>query len=257
MKIGILGSGREGGWWKRFFESHGHEVIVSDCAETNLSVINGAEVIIIAVPMSAIASASSQVVTHASAGKLIISVCGLMTPVENMFSLAMPEVAFFHRMIGPQVPNMEGHSMIVNKLRLRKWEGFVDQVIVDTKASVVESTSSDHDRMEGLTQGLVRIIMLAFGHVISEAPLSVTQFKNAPFQGLVAVLARILDFGHLLSRDMVFENPHVSDWIRLLGDAMIEVKGNPEMFEETFAKLSAFLGPEAIKSGSLTIAQLA
>lgn len=256
LVFGILGGGREGLWWKRFLEAMGHTVLVSDCAEDNASVIAKSDVLIIATPMSVSVQTARQVARLGRAEQLVISVCGLMMKVEKALGRFKGEIVFFHRMIGTQVATMKGHTMIVNRVKLRTWSSLVRATVRDTEAIVIKASSKEHDEMVGLTQAIARIIMLALGLVALKAPLPVKAFANVPFTGLMAVLARIVDFGHLLSRDMVFENPFCRKWIMKLHIAMLRIESGKEDFEKLFTRLSRFLGVRSVKAGSQALAQM-
>ncbi len=254
LKFGILGGGREGLWWKRFLEALGYTVFVSDRAEDNASVIAKSDVVILATPMSASVQAARQIARLGRKDQLVISVCGLMTKVERALARFKGEVAFFHRMIGSQVTTMNGHNMIVNLVRVNTWKSTIKRWVRLTEATVIKASSREHDEMVGLTQAIARIIMLALGLVSLEAPLPVKAFTNVPFSGLMAVLARIVDFGDILSRDMVFENPFCRRWIKKLYLAMLRVESGNEDFEKLFAKLSTFLGTSSVQAGSQALA---
>ncbi|MES2059957.1 MAG: hypothetical protein V4438_02925 [Patescibacteria group bacterium] len=256
-KIGIIGGGREGQWWEAFLQDLGHKTLISDRAETNGNVIGFTNVIFLAVPISASASAAEQIIRWSSGSdKLIVSVCGLMTKVENALAGFPGDILFLHRMIGPQVKTMSGHNMIVNDVGLSKWQPFVQELIKATEADVIPATSEEHDDMVGLTQAIARIVTLALGIVSMEAPLPAQAFTNVPFTGLMAVLARILDFKHMLSRDMVLENPFARKWIDKLHDAMLRIESESEDFEELFTKLEDFLGTGSVKAGSAALATM-
>ena len=256
VKIAIIGGGREGQWWKRFLEALGHKVVVSNCAEDNPSAINRSDVVIIAVLPSAVSKVASQVLKVILEHQLIVSVCGIMTKMEETLKAFSGDVLFLHRMIGPQVDTMKGHNLIINPVRLSSWKQFGEELIADTEAHIVMTTSTEHDEMVGLTQAMARIITLGLGVVAMEAPLPVAHFTNVPFSGLMAVLARILDFGHLLSRDMVFENPFAKKWIDKLHIAMLQIESGEEDFEKLFLKLSNFLGIKSVKAGSVALAAM-
>ena len=108
VKIAIIGGGREGQWWKRFLEALGHKVVVSNCAEDNPSAINRSDVVIIAVLPSAVSKVASQVLKVILEHQLIVSVCGIMTKMEETLKAFSGDVLFLHRMIGPQVDSMKG-----------------------------------------------------------------------------------------------------------------------------------------------------
>lgn len=255
-KIAIIGGGREGSWWKRFLETLGHKVVVSNRAEDNPSAINGSDVVIIAVLPSAISAVMSQVLKVTLEHQLIVSVCGLMSKMEEILKAFHGDVLFLHRMIGPQVETMKGHNLIINPIRLSSWQGFVQDLIDATEANTFFATSIGHDDTVGLTQAIARINILGLGLVAMEAPLPVKHFTNVPFTGLMGVLARVLDFGHLLSRDMVFENPFCQKWIDKLHQAMLRIEAGDEDFEVLFAKLSNFLGAESVVAGSQALAAM-
>ncbi len=254
MNIGIIGGGREGLWWKRFLEKAGHDVSVSDCATDNASIVADADVVVLAVPMSVAANVTREIVTVMRTEQLFVSVCGIMTPVEKALAAFSGDVVFLHRMIGPQVETMQGHHLAVNRLRLGIWREFAEALLERTEGTIVHVTSEEHDEMVGLTQAMVRIILLAFGKLILGTPHAI-EFANLPFVSLVLVLTRILDFGSVLSRDMVFENPSSGEWIEKLHTAMLSVEGGSQTdFNEMFEKLKLLIGSESVKEGSKVLA---
>lgn len=256
-KIGIIGGGREGQWWKRFFEGRGHQVFISDQPKDNALVIRKSDVIILAVPISSARNAAKQIMRLSNKRQLVISVCGLMMLVERILKKRSGNTIFLHRMTGPHVSTMKGHNLIVSGLSDigPKWSKFLKRFIKETEARIVHAAPNEHDNMVGLTQATTRIISLSLGIVVLEAPRPVVDFTNTTFSGLIAVLARIIDFGHLLTRDMIVENPFAKQWLIVIHGAMLDMK-EKEDFEEIFSKLQKFLGEDKVKAGSKALASM-
>jgi prephenate dehydrogenase len=173
-----------------------------------------------------------------------------MMKVEESLADYKGEVMLCHRL-----PTMGGTNMIRNNVKLFHFKDQADELLAAIPGSIYNNVSSmEHDDMMGLTQALIRMSALSMGIVSMDAPLPVQPFSTIPFCGLMAVLARILDFGYLLSRDMIFENPFYEKWVQKLFDAMRRIESGEEDLEKLFKKLTLFLGPASMKEGSEAVA---
>ncbi len=252
----ILGYGQEGKWWMRFFTELGVPTKTYEDPDDAWWYVPKAEVILVAVPISALDSVGEKLVRLARKDALTISACGLMQNLEEALAPFEGEIVFVHRLIGTHVKSMNGYSMAVNYHRLTVSHYWCEMLLRASGATIVPMGSAEHDDTVGFVQALIRVQSLAFGTLVLESGLPVEKFTNGPFLGMMSVLARVLDLGHLLSSDMVFYNRHSHKWAHRLVDLVIDFSHDQILFDEVQAKLANLLGDEKIKAGSKALSAI-
>ncbi len=251
MKIGILGAGKEGVWWRKHIQTNFPTATcsLSNSDSTNVSVIRDSNVIIVAVPIRCVGVISGQIVGAASKETFVVSTCGLMEKMEHNLRSFAGDSILVHRMIGTHVSSMNGYNLAVNNSDVKNpsgWSRFVKELLDSTQANQIEISASEHDDIVGLTQALVRILMVCFGSLVAETRFDARRFGNLPFNSLLSVAARIIDLGEPLCEDIIFENPYTEKWIQKFCWKMMGIGGSQTSFDEAFHLLQRFLGDENI-----------
>ena len=260
MKIGILGDGKEGVWWKNHIQKSFPTTtcLVSGADSTNTSVIRESDVIVVSVPIRYVEVVSDQIVGAASKETLVVSTCGLMEKIEHNLRGFAGDSILVHRMIGTHVSSMKGYNLAINNSGMKNpsgWSRFVKELLDSTQANQIEIDASSHDDLVGLTQALVRILMVCFGSLVAETKFDARKFGNLPFNTLLSVAARIIDLGEPLCEDIIFENLYTEKWIQKFCWKMMGIGGSQTSFDEAFHLIQRFLGDENIvyRSKSLEI----
>ena len=239
MLVALLGLGVEGDkYWRPFLESRGDTVFGSDEPEDNQAVVDRAHVIIVAVPMHCVSDLIKSI--HFRPDQLVIFVVGEWGTAADLTADLPCGVVFVHRMCGP-VKSMLGQNMIVHVMCHGAHSDWLQAMVEDTEATLVDSDPTDHDRHTSVTQGLLRLSMICFFAAILQLRVKfdrLRHFSSPPFRLLLLVMCRILSQGATLCFDMLSCNKFARDAIGAMQEALSTVSHLIEKGDRTgFAKL--------------------
>ncbi|MGP9806378.1 prephenate dehydrogenase/arogenate dehydrogenase family protein [Paracoccus sp. NSM] len=127
----------------------------------------GDEIILLAVPVSAMEGVLTGLAPHLRPGQLVVDVCSVKERPARLMRDLLPcdvEILASHPMFGPQSARLglAGSQIVLCPIRGGRWRrhaAFLRRVL---GLKVLISTPEDHDRQAALTQGLTHILAHAY-----------------------------------------------------------------------------------------------
>ncbi|RCW87221.1 prephenate dehydrogenase [Paracoccus lutimaris] len=124
------------------------------------------DIVLLAVPVPALAACLAGIAPHLAAGQLVVDVCSVKEGPAALMRRLLPEgveILATHPMFGPQsMPAaVRGGRIVICPLRGRRWRqvaGFLRGVL---GLRVILTTPEHHDRHAALTQGLTHLLARA------------------------------------------------------------------------------------------------
>lgn len=152
-------------------------------------------VVVLAVPVPALAGCLRDLAPHLRAGQVVADVCSVKEgPAEAMQRL-LPEgveILATHPMFGPQsaAAGLRGARIVLCPLRGRGWRRIGAFLRRGLGLRVILSTPEEHDRHAALTQGLTHLLARAMGEFVAELPPH-PQIRTASFDLMMQGLAMV------------------------------------------------------------------
>lgn len=194
-KITIAGGrGHMGLWLSDFFDSFGHEVSHYDphCEplkeETSRyellrdlgTAIIGADVIIVATPISATASLIAEMEPLKPKG-LILDICSLKSPIIPAIKKAAAaglKIGSVHPMFGPKVDMLAGRNIVICDTGDKLVYDEAHALFSGTTANLIKVGLEDHDRSMSYVLGLSHLINLIFSDVLLASGIPAATFSS-------------------------------------------------------------------------------
>ena len=148
-----------------------------------------AEIVILAVPLPALAGALRELAPHLAPGQLVVDVCSVKEEPARLMRELLPEgveLLASHPMFGPASARdgTAGRQVVLCPLRGRRWRRLAAFLRGRLGLEVIVTTPEDHDRQAAMTQGLTHLLARAVASL--EAPPS----EVAPRPGRARIRTR-------------------------------------------------------------------
>jgi chorismate mutase/prephenate dehydrogenase len=205
----VGGKGGMGSWTARFLRGQGHRVTVFDPAPTAsefteaeaLSAAVDADLIVLAVPMSACAGVLEELAALGVAG-VVAEMCSLkghlLSQMEKLRSEGLRLISF-HPLFGPDVRMLSGRAIIFCSEGRDEDIDIVRGLFNETSARLVDMSVDEHDRRMGLVLGLTHLANLVFARALSHSSVGASELTEVAGVTFTKQLAT--------TREVAAENP--------------------------------------------------
>lgn len=211
--IGIIGGlGVMGVWFKRYFESKGFRVLVSDLDTelTNKMLAKESDIIILSTPMEAALEVAGQIGPVLSEEKLLMDICSLKSDiVQKMVESTNSEVIGCHPMFGQHTKDLNDQNIILCKGRGDSYTEFFKNIFEKDGAVVTFSTPQKHDHYMAVVQGLTHLLTIATGEFLrvqNISPDDILKFSTPVFRINLALTGRLFGLDLSLYKDLISRN---------------------------------------------------
>lgn len=194
MRIAIIGAGRMGKWFAKFFQEEGFTVIASDKnfeklqklkkelnveVAGNVKAVESADRILICVPIDNFEDVIKEISVHIRPGQELMDICSVKEiPVNIMHKYIRKAVTLgTHPMFGPGAKSMRGQNFILTPTNTEEQALARDfgKWLESKGANVFLMTPQEHDRIMSIVLGLPYFL----SYVICDILLSRKEFKRA------------------------------------------------------------------------------
>jgi chorismate mutase/prephenate dehydrogenase len=234
----VGGKGGMGRWIGRFLAGQGHRVRVVDPADgdspfeeaPSLAVAADADLVMVAVPMSACAGILEQLAAVGPGG-VVAEMCSLkshLAPVLERLRAAGVRAVSFHPMFGPGVRMLEGRTVAFCTDAPRADLEVVEGLFADTSARLVEMDPAEHDRRMGLVLGLTHLANLVFARALVHSGVGAAELAEVAgvtFGRQMATTREVAGENPSLYYEIQALNPLTPDTGRWLREALDEWLG--------------------------------
>lgn len=254
MNIGIVGiKGKFGQWLERFFHGLDYNVFGSDIGTklTNQKVVEKADVVIFAVPISETVAVIEEVIPCSRKEQLWMDVTSLkVAPIEAMLK-SMANVIGMHPMFKPSLPSIKQQVVVLCHARAtEQWLEWIQGILEENGAKVKIMAPKQHDKMMSIIQGGTHIPLIAAGHAYSLLGLNIAESLEvaSPIYRLrLEMIGRVLGGNPRLYAEIAMLNP---DALRSVSNLLVSVQklldimisGDIEAFIAFFEEAADFFG---------------
>jgi len=244
-KVGLIGLGRFG---ELLYRQLSRKVLVevhdpgqsrkaghNDIPFTDLPQVCSNELVILAVPVSAIPEVSKVIAGKFAPGTTVMEVCAVKTYPLQILNQQLPENVHLlgsHPLFGPDSvqDSLQDHLMILTPYRIpvAKLEEF-KKFWIDFGLRIIEMTAEEHDRLMAWSLALTHFL----GRSLNELPLPDTRIATRDFQNLIQLTKKINRDTWELFEDMHRFNPYTREMRKSLIETMISLKEKLDRLNDT------------------------
>lgn len=194
MRVAIIGAGRMGRWFAKFFLEQGFTVVASDKdreklqrlkeelnieVADNVKAVKSADRILVCVPIENFEEVIREISTHIHPRQEVMDICSIKeTPVNIMHNYISNAVTLgTHPMFGPGVKSIKGQNFVLTPTNLKEKalaENF-GKWLKNKGANVFFMTPKEHDRLMPIVIGMPYFL----SYVVCDTLLSYGLFTKA------------------------------------------------------------------------------
>ncbi|WP_273687155.1 prephenate dehydrogenase [Ketogulonicigenium vulgare] len=143
--------------------------------------LRGADFIILAMPLSAMAGVLAEISTHLEAGQTVVDVCSVKEqPVALMQGLLPDHISLLgtHPMFGPHSisAGTRGLQIVICPVRCPKWRSLARFLRLTFGFDIIVTTPEDHDEQAAMTQAMTHILSRAIGELGASTAIRTKSF---------------------------------------------------------------------------------
>ena len=252
--VGIIGgTGKMGGFFRKFFEKNGCKVLVSsrrtklkpeECAKKS-------DIVMISVPMGIAIKTIKKISPCINKDSLLIDTTSIKAgPVEAMLKYSKCEVIGMHPVFGPNVGSVKNQIIVVCPARTRKWLRWIVHIFEKNGAKIRIVTAKKHDEMMSIIQGLNHFSTLAVAHAMKKAGVKISEsleFASPVYRLRMMMVGRILNQDPELYAGIEIMNPNNKKLLDIFENSSKKLKRiieaeDKEEFVKYFNECAEFFG---------------
>lgn len=270
MRVAVIGgSGSFGRIFARLFREEGHEVVITGrnrakgervarelgvvFTTDNVGAARESDIVIISVYIENTLDVIREVAPHVKDGALLMDVTSVkLEPCRAMLRYGNPEAELIgtHPMFGPRITSLEGQTIVVTPLRVKKWDRYLLGFLERRKARVFITTPEEHDKIMGVVQGLTHFAYISLAYTLKELDVDVKYSRNfaSPiYELMLDFIARIVGQSPGLYASIQMYNPFAARVRRVFVEKARELRRvvesrDTEAFKRIMAESARHLG---------------
>lgn len=186
------------------------------------------DIVILAVPVPALAACLTQLAPHLREGQLVVDVCSIKEGPARLMRQLLPEkvdILATHPMFGPQSAQqgIAGCQVVLCPVRGAGWRRLGAFLRKTLALDVIVTTPEDHDRQAAMTQGLTHLLARALSNM-GEKP----RIRSRSFDLMSEALALVANDAPEVFEAITRGNRHVLPLCTSLTSALSALVAIPE-----------------------------
>jgi prephenate dehydrogenase/chorismate mutase len=262
--VTIIGAGKMGGWFARYFKELGRKVVIvdsrSDLAKRRAKEIGcdfksevtktRSDLIVVAIPISETwreIARLQKMFDHLEGCKAIIEISsvkgkGFAQNIEGRIP-----VVSIHPLFGSSAQNFQNNSLVI----IRKQKNYSGKNLVSNifpQFKIVELTAKDHDKQMALMLSLPHALAIAFADVLfrEAVPMKARDLRTPSFGSMEELASRVFSENSKIYFEIQTRNEsalqvlrHLNRSVKMLIDLF--ERGNEKKFRKIFEERRNFL----------------
>lgn len=219
-----------GRWFKDFFSSAGHRVLISGRTTdtTYTDVAKECDVVVLSVPLAAAVSISKDIGPLLCEDQLLMDMCSLKEEiVKSMTDNTKAGVVGTHPLFGPFTDSIKGQNVILCQGRGEYWLKWLENEYTSRGAVVCVMDPEIHDRHMAVVQGLTHFTTICMARTLQKINMdagSVLSCSTPVFKINYNLIGRLFAQDLDLYRSLIKKNKHFKDILEVFISTMDEGK---------------------------------
>ena len=227
MRVAVIGAGKMGRWFTRYFKDEGYSVVVSsrtrskaealrdefgvEVASSNVEAVEGADWVLVCVSLDGLEAVLKEIGSHIRSGQVVMDIGSikeipvnlLHKHVENGVTLGT------HPVFGPGAKSLDGQNFVLTPVKEeeRRFAAEFKGWLEERDAKVAVTSPRRHDELMSLVLGFPHFVGLVAGDTL----MSNSNFVEAKKVGGASYKLLLTLVGAVASEEPVFySNLHMS-----------------------------------------------
>lgn len=239
-----------GQWFKKFFENHGHTILISG-RKTRLTAQDLAEqshVIILSMPLEPALDFAAKIGPLLGEEKLLMDLCSMKQAINiQMEKSTRAQVIGTHPLFGPSTRSMKGQNIVLCPMRGVSWLKWLENEF-SSAGALTKTDGATHDRNMAVVQGLTHFVTIAFGKTLEQmkiAPKNILPYATPIFRLKLDLLGRMFAQDIELYKDLICSNANAPEVLNAFIKAATKVNNTlckNDQALELMEQIQKFLG---------------
>jgi prephenate dehydrogenase len=188
LKVAVIGAGKMGRWFAKFFHEEGFSVVVSsrtknklkilknefgiDIAKNNIEALKGADWVLICVSLDGLDNVLTEIGPHLKHNQVVMDISSIKEIPLNLLHKHVKNAITLgtHPVFGPGARNLEGQNYVLTPIKekekefSKKFKGWLEE----RGASVTVMSPKKHDVLMSLVLGFPHFVGLVAGDTLKD-----------------------------------------------------------------------------------------
>lgn len=243
-KIHIVGgTGAMGTWLRKFLESLGYIVSISD--EKNKSVsFDDVRVVFISVPINMAPKIITKTAAETGKDCLVVDLSSIKSETGDALKTCGRAALSLHFLFGPAVSSIQNQKIIFEKFSKSKIADQLIKLLEEQGAQVFEMEASKHDFMMAHIQALTHFINLSLAQILIKNKIGINaQISTPVFLSQISASLRVLSQNPRLLSEIQVLNPQfmqvAKDFLKIQKELLDDINTKKiTKIEKQFKRLS-------------------
>jgi prephenate dehydrogenase len=180
--------------------------------KSNIEAANGADIVIITVPIRKTPDLIREIAPHMKEGALLTDLTSVKkAPCDAMLKSAPEsvEIAGCHPVFGPMVGDFKNQNFVFCPIRQGKRFDMLKKIIRKEGGLITECSPEEHDKAMGVVQGMTHFMLISAGAAMRDMgfdPKKSSEFSSPVYQLVMDLIGRILGQDPSLYGEIQLEN---------------------------------------------------
>ncbi len=227
MRVAIIGAGKMGHWFTKFFVGEGDSVVVSsrtrekllklrdelgvEIADSNVAAVEGADWVLVCVPLESLEAVLEEISSHVRSDQVVMDISSIKEiPVNLLHKYVKTGISLgTHPVFGPGAKSVEGQNFVLTPVndKEKRFAGAFRGWLEERGAKVTVLAPRRHDELMSLVLGFPHFV----GLVAGDALVDNSDFVDAKRVGGASYKLLLTLAGAVASEEPVFySNLHMS-----------------------------------------------
>ena len=227
MRVAIIGAGKMGRWFTRFFKDEGYSVVVSsrtrskaealrdefgvELADSNVEAVQGADWVLVCVSLDSLEVVLKEIGSHIRSGQVVMDIGSIKEiPVNMLHKYVTNGITLgTHPVFGPGAKSLEGQNFVLTPIKEEenRFAGEFKSWLEERNAEVTILSPRRHDELMSLVLGFPHFV----GLVAGDALVNNSDFVEAKEVGGASYKLLLTLAGAVAAEEPVFySNLHMS-----------------------------------------------
>lgn len=186
MRVAIIGAGKMGRWFTRFFKDEGFSVVVSsrtrsklealrdefgvELADSNVEAVEGADWVLVCVSLDGLEAVLMEIGSRIQSGQVVMDIGSIKEiPVNLLHKYVKKGITLgTHPVFGPGAKSLEGQNFVLTPVNEeeRRFAGEFKGWLEERDAKVAVTSPRRHDELMSLVLGFPHFVGLVAGDAL-------------------------------------------------------------------------------------------
>ena len=186
MRVAIIGAGKMGRWFTRFFKDEGFSVVVSsrtrsklealrdefgvELADSNVEAVEGADWVLVCVSLDGLEAVLMEIGSRIQSGQVVMDIGSIKEiPVNLLHKYVKKDITLgTHPVFGPGAKSLEGQNFVLTPVNEeeKRFAGEFKGWLEERDAKVAVTSPRRHDELMSLVLGFPHFVGLVAGDAL-------------------------------------------------------------------------------------------